>query len=67
MKLKVKTIEPKKEGQKPLHFKSGGLHESTHTPIGEKISPSKRVKALAGGFGAKAKKQALFASNVFHH
>lgn len=67
MRLKVKTIEPKKEGQKPLHFKQGGLHQSTHTPIGKKIPPSKRIAALAGNYGPLALKQALFAKNVLHH
>ena len=65
MKLKVKTI--RKEGKKPISFHVGGLHESTHTPMGDKIPAAKRAKALAGGFGKKAKSQALFAQNVLHH
>lgn len=67
MKLKVKTIQPKESGQKKIKFKVGGLHESTHTPPGEKIPASKRAAALAGSYGAKAKKQAQFAKNVLHH
>ena len=67
MKLKVKTIEPKKEGQKPLKFKVGGLHKSTHTPMGEKIPASKKAAALAGNYGKLAEKQALFAKNVLKH
>lgn len=65
MKLKVTTIH--KEGKKPISFKKGGLHESTHTPMGEKIPESKRRAALAGDYGPKAKAQALFAKNVLHH
>ncbi len=45
MKLKVKTIEPKKEGQKPIHFKEGGLHATTHTKQDEKI-PSSKIAVL---------------------
>lgn len=62
MKLKVKTIH--KEGKKPISFHPGGLHESTHTPAGEKIPASKRAAALAGNYGPKARKQALFALHV---
>ncbi len=63
----TKTIEPKKEGQHKITYHPGGLHESTNTKKGEKIPASKFARALAGGFGAKARKQALFAQNVFHH
>ena len=65
--MKLKVIEPKKKGQKRLKFKVGGLHASTHTPMGEKIPASKRASALAGNYGSKAKKQAMFAANVLHH
>ena len=58
------TLKPKKPGQKKISFKAGGLHASTDTPQGQKIPASKRKKALAGGYGAKAKKQAQFAKNV---
>ncbi len=67
MKLKVKTIMPKKSGQKKLKFKVGGLHASTHTPPGDKIPESKREAALEGDYGPKAKKQAIFAKNVLKH
>lgn len=67
MKLKTKTIKPKKEGQHKIKFKVGGLHASTHTPMGEKIPASKRAAALAGKYGKKAKAQAMFAKNVLHH
>lgn len=63
--MKIKTIH--KAGHKPISFHTGGLHESTHTPPGEKIPASKRAAALAGNYGPKAKKQALFARNVLKH
>jgi hypothetical protein len=61
---KKATVKPTKKGQKPIKFQKGGLHASTGTPAGKKIPPGKRKKALAGGYGPKAKKQALFAQNV---
>jgi hypothetical protein len=54
----------KAKGKKPLKFKKGGLHASTDTPQGEKISATKMRKALAGGYGGKAQKQARFAKDV---
>lgn len=63
----TKTIEPKKEGQKPITYHPGGLHSSTGTPQGKKIPQAKFERALAGGFGPKARKQALMAKNIFHH
>jgi len=65
--MKTETIEPKKKGQHKITFKKGGLHASTHTPMGEKIPASKRTAALHGAYGAKATKQALFAKNVLKH
>jgi hypothetical protein len=62
--MEIKTIQPKKEGQKPLKFRVGGLHKSTHTPMGQHISSAKKAAALAGKYGEVAKKQALFAKNV---
>lgn len=63
--MKVKVIH--KEGKKPISFHPGGLHESTHTPAGQKIPASKRAAALHGSYGPKARKQALFADNVLKH
>jgi hypothetical protein len=60
MKVKLKA----KKGQKSISFTKGGLHESTGTPAGEKIPASKRMAALHGSYGSKAKKQELFAENV---
>lgn len=62
--MKVKIIKPEEKGQKEIKFHPGGLHESTHTPAGEKIPASKRAAALAGKYGPTAQKQALFAKNV---
>lgn len=62
---KIKVI--RKEGKKPISFKVGGLHASTHTPAGQKIPVVKRAAALAGKYGPKAEKQANFAKNVLKH
>ena len=59
--VKLKPVVP---GQKPITFKAGGLHKSTHTPAGKPIPATKMKKALAGGFGKKAKAQANFKKNV---
>jgi len=61
------TLKKKKAGQKTISFHKNGLHESLNVPVGEKIPASKRAAALAGNYGAKARKQALFAKNVLHH
>jgi hypothetical protein len=63
------TIQPTKAGQKPLHFKKGGLHVSTGTKPGEKISPKKHAEAASGKLGGLAAKQENFYKNVLskHH
>lgn len=53
-----------KMGKKSITFNKGGLHTSTGTPQNKPIPKDKIAKALAGGYGAKAKKQANFAKNV---
>ena len=58
------TINATKKGQKPLHFKSGGLHKSTGTKSGKKISGKKHEEAKEGKLGKKAKKQENFYENV---
>lgn len=60
---KTRTIAGK-GGQKPIHFKEGGLHASTGTPAGKKISPAKHAEAASGKLGAKAEKQERFYRNV---
>lgn len=62
MKTPYDTVEA--PGKKPIKFKPGGLHESLDVPQGKKIPAAKRIAALKGKFGAKAKKQANFARNV---
>lgn len=63
----MKTIAPKKKGQKPLKFKEGGLHASTGTKPGAKISASQHSKAASGALGPKAQKQEQFYENVLKH
>lgn len=65
MKMGAKvTLKPTKKGQKKITFKAGGLHQSTGTPVGQKIPAAKKAAALAGKLGPKAKAQANFAKNV---
>ena len=59
-----RTIEPKKAGQKKIKFHEGGLHSSTGTKPGEKISASKHAAARSGKLGPKAKEQEVFYENV---
>lgn len=61
--MKTETL-PAKDGNKPITFHRGGLHNSTHTPLNQKIPSSKVSSALMGKYGNKAKKQALFMKNV---
>ncbi len=63
-KKKIVTIAPKKKGQKPVKFRKGGLHQSTGTPMGQNIPMEKISKALAGGFGPLAQKQANMAQGM---
>lgn len=64
MAAKKRTIKPKRKGQKKITFTPGGLHRSTGTPMGQKIPAGKMAAAMAGRYGPKAKKQAMFARNV---
>lgn len=63
----VKTIKPKKKGQKPLKFKEGGLHASTGTAPGAKIPAVQHAKAASGALGPLAQKQESFYTNVLSH
>ena len=58
------TMKPTKAGQKPITFKKGGLHASTGTKAGEKISAGAHAKAGSGALGPKARKQEQFYRNV---
>lgn len=57
-------VKIKKAGKKPVTFQKGGLHRSTHTPMGQKIPASKMKAAMMGKYGMKAKKQAMMAKNM---
>lgn len=65
--LPDEVIPAKKKGQKPLKFKKGGLHASTGTASGKKISSAKHAAAKSGSLGPKAKKQEQFFQNVLSH
>ena len=58
------TMRPRRKGQKKVTFREGGLHRSTNTPMGQKIPQDKIAKALAGGYGPLAKKQAAMAQGM---
>lgn len=58
------TMKKTKPGQKTITYTKGGLHRSTGTPQGKKIPASKMKAALAGKYGPKAKKEAMFKKNV---
>lgn len=60
----IKTLKPKKKGQKPISFKEGGLHASTGTPAGAPIPAAKHAAAASGKLGPKAQKQEQFFENV---
>ena len=66
-KMKTRTIAPQSRGQKPISFKEGGLHASTGTKPGEKISAAAHAKAASGALGPKAEKQENFFRNVLKH
>ena len=61
---KTVIMEPKKKGQKEIKFQEGGLHKSTGTKPGEKISVAAHAKAASGAEGEKARKQEQFYENV---
>lgn len=63
-KIGQKVTLKAKSGQKKITYTKGGLHSSTGTPQGQKIPASKKAAALAGKYGPKARKQAVFANNV---
>lgn len=59
--MNLKTVVMSQKGKKPIRFRRGALHEQLGVPMGEPIPASKKRKALAGGYGALAKKRAAFA------
>ena len=60
--LKIKIIKSK--NRDTIKFREGGLHQTTHTPMGEKIPTSKVEAALHGKYGKKGAAQARFMKNV---
>jgi hypothetical protein len=60
-------IIPAKGSHPAIKFHKGGLHETTNTPMGEKIPATKIAAALAGKYGMKGAAQARFAKNVLKH
>ena len=66
-KMPGKTVRPggtvviRAPGKKPLAFKKGALHRALGVPLGQKIPQSKIRAALAGKYGPKVKKMAVFA------
>lgn len=60
---KVKVIKAK-NGQKPISFKAGALHEQLGVDADDKIPASKMASAASGADGALAAKRANFAKNV---
>ncbi len=62
--MKIKVIKKTSPDQKTIKFKEGGLHQTTHTPGGEKIPPGKIKAAMRGEYGEKGKKQVMFMKNV---
>ena len=59
-----KKVTMHAKGKKPVTFNKGGLHRSTHTPMGEKIPASKMAAAKRGDYGPLAKKQANMATGM---
>lgn len=55
------VIEPQEEGQEPLHFKKGALHKALGVPLDQPIPESKKRAALAGKYGPKVRRMAIFA------
>lgn len=61
--MTTETI-PAKDGHKKIEFHKGGLHETTGTPMKDKIPKSKIMAALHGAYGKTGIKQANFMMNV---
>jgi hypothetical protein len=64
MASKLTVLKKTSPSQKTIKYHKGGLHETTHTPMGEPIPASKVEAAAAGKYGSKGKKQVAFMRNV---
>ena len=62
-----RIILPGQKGKPAISFQPGGLHKSTGTPPGKKISASSHAAAASGKLGAKAQRQEQFYKNVLKH
>jgi hypothetical protein len=62
-KSRTRSI-PARPGKSAISFQEGGLHRSTGTKPGQKISAAKHRAARAGKLGPKAKRQEEFFENV---
>lgn len=49
------------KGKKPISFRKGALHRALGVPEDEPIPESKKRAALAGKYGLKVKRMAVFA------
>lgn len=61
LRKRAKIVRIKARGKKPLVFRKGALHRALGVPEREPIPPGKKAAALAGKFGPKVKKMAVFA------
>jgi hypothetical protein len=60
----MRTIPAQGKSKPAISFKEGGLHASTGTKPGQKISASEHAAAKSGSLGPKAKRQEMFFENV---
>jgi hypothetical protein len=57
---RVETVTIRGGGKKPISFRKGALHRALGVPQGQPIPPGKKRAALAGRYGKKVKKMAVF-------
>ena len=55
------TVTLRAKGKKPISFRAGDLHRALGVPEDETIPAVKKQAALAGKYGPKVKKMAVFA------
>lgn len=60
-KATKKKVVIRKKGKKPISFNKGALHRALGVPEGKPIPEYKKRAALAGRYGAKVKRMAVFA------
>jgi len=57
----TKRVTIRKKGRKPITFRKGALHRALGVPQGKPIPAGKKRAALAGRYGPKVKRMAVFA------